>query len=43
MGPKTWSLILKVVGYAVDEALTYIKGKITNGGAHDSTGTGETK
>ena len=43
MGPTGWRLILKVVGYAVDEALTYIKDKLKNGGNHDSSGTGETK
>ena len=41
MGPKTWSVILKVVGLAIDEAMAYVKDKLKNGGKHDSSGTGE--
>ena len=42
MGPKTWSLILKLVEATIDEFVTYILDKL-KGGKHDSTGTGKTE
>jgi hypothetical protein len=42
MGPRTWSVVFRIVEAAIDEVVTYIKDK-SNGGNHDSTGTGKTK
>ena len=38
-----WDLVIKVVEVAFQEAVDYVKGKLKNGGNHDSTGTGETE
>jgi len=40
MAKTPWDLLIKVVEVAVDEAVEFIKEKLTNGGNHDSTGTG---
>jgi hypothetical protein len=43
MSKTPWDLIIKVVEVAVDEAMEFIKEKLTNGGNYDSTGTGKTE
>jgi hypothetical protein len=35
MGPTTWSIVIKVIEVAVDEAMSYAKEKLKNGGKHD--------
>lgn len=41
MSKTPWDLIITVVEVAVDEAMEFIKEKLTNGGNHDSSGIGK--